>query len=85
MEKLLVWLFILSSTAVFAQDNRNSNNKDMNPHNNHDVPDEVRRSFHRDNPEAQNPQWNSSNGQWRSTYKDGNNKDVESYYDNNGL
>ena len=33
---------------------------------------------------TQNAQWNNTNGQWHGTYKDQKNRNVETYYNNNG-
>lgn len=86
MKKFLVGLFILSCTTLFAQDNRNDQNRNMDKDNkyNNGRPDEVRRSFERDYPNAQNPQWNNSNGQWHASFRDQNNKNIETHYDNYG-
>jgi hypothetical protein len=73
MKKILIGLFILSSTTLFAQNNRN-----------HQVPASVQNSFQKDYPNSQNPQWNNSNGQWHGTYKDKNNRNVETHYNPNG-
>jgi hypothetical protein len=73
MKKILIGLFILSSTTLFAQGNRDKN-----------VPTNVQHSFQQDYPKAQNPQWNNSNGQWHGTYKDQNNRNVETHYKSNG-
>jgi hypothetical protein len=86
MKKLLMGLLILSvTTTVFAQNDRNSRrNRNMNQSNNTTVPDPVRQSFQRDNPNVRDPQWSNTNGQWRGVYKDRDNKDVETYYENDG-
>ncbi len=86
MKKFLIGIFILSGTTLFAQDYRGDQKKNMYQDNrsNNGRPEEVRRSFDRDYPNAQNAQWNNSNGQWHASFRDQNNKNIETYYDYNG-
>jgi hypothetical protein len=74
MKKILIGIFILSCTTLFAQDHRDNN-----------VPTNVQHSFQKDNPNAQSTQWNTSNGQWHGTYKDRNNRNVETHYNTGGV
>ena len=88
MKKMLIGLLILSSTSLFAQNDRDDRNNDNNRHRDQDrnnrVPENVDRSFRQQYPNAQNTQWRNSNGQWVGRYKDENNRDVQTYYNSNG-
>ena len=95
MKKILIGIFILSSITLFAQDNGDNHDRNQNTNRNNDrndnrdnrnnqVPDKVQHSFQQDYPNAQNPQWNNSNGQWHGTYKDKDNRDVDAYYNGDG-
>ena len=81
MKKILIGLLIMSTSTVFAQDNRDNHNHQNRDNN---VPTPVQRSFQKDYPNVQNPQWNNTNGQWHGRYKDENNRDVESHYNGRG-
>jgi hypothetical protein len=85
----------LSSITLFAQDNgdkhdrnqntnRNNDRNDNSDNRNNQVPDKVQHSFQQDYPNAQNPQWNNSDGQWHGAYKDKDNRDVDAYYNGDG-
>jgi hypothetical protein len=53
----------------------------------HHVPEKIQRSFHRDYPEARDPQWSSSNGQWHAYFDDHSRYDrgeMVAYYDQYG-
>ena len=80
MKKILFGLLCMSSFSLFAQDNRENSNHQ----NRGNVPAPVQRSFQKDYPNVQNPQWNNSNGQWHGTYKDQNNRNVQSNYNTRG-
>ena len=73
MKKILIGIFILSSTTLFAQDHRDNN-----------APTNIQHSFQQDYPNAQSTQWNNSNGQWHGTFKDQNNRNVETHYNADG-
>ena len=59
-----------------ANENRNSRN--------YQAPENVQRSFQQDNPNTQNTHWENTNGQWHASYKDKDNRDVDTYYNGNG-
>ena len=82
MKKVLVGLFILSVTVLFAQDNQNRDNQNRNNRNN--LPPDIQRSFQKEYPHAQNARWNNTNGQWHGSYRDQHNRNVDTYYDRNG-
>jgi len=91
MKHILIGLFILSSTTLLAQDNRDNRHRNQNTNGNQhrddrntQVPENVQQSFQKDYPNAQNPEWNNTNGQWHGTYKDQNSRNVETYYYSNG-
>lgn len=87
MKKILIGLLVFSSSALFAQENRDNNNQtrdNQNRDHRENVPNNVQQGFQRDNPNAQNTQWNNTNGQWHGTYRDQNNRNVETYYNNEG-
>ena len=84
MKKILIGLFILCSASLFAQDNGDNHDRNQNTNRNNQVPDNVQHSFQQDNPNAQNPQWSNTNGQWHGSYKDQNNRNVDAYYNING-
>jgi hypothetical protein len=87
MKKILIGLFILSSATLFAQDNKDNRDRNQNPNRddrNNQVPEHVQRSFQQDNPNAQNPQWSNNNGQWHGSYKDQNDRNIDTYYNGNG-
>jgi hypothetical protein len=86
MKKLLICLLLISSVTTFAQ---NNDDHDRDRHEHHDddrnnVPDNVRNSFQRDNPDVKDAHWQNTNGRWHSTYRDRDNHDADSYYDNDG-
>lgn len=87
MKKILIGLLVFSSTALFAQENRDNNNQNRDNQNRdhrENVPTNVQQVFQRENPGAQNTQWSNTNGQWHGTYKDQNNRNVETYYSSDG-
>lgn len=72
---LLAMLFIAASNLVIAQDSRNN------------APPNVRQSFHRDFPAADNPRWSRSNGQWHANFDDRSSDDrgeMVAHYDQTG-
>jgi hypothetical protein len=71
MKKLFFSLLLLSSTAMYAQNDR-------------DVPPPVRQSFQRDYGDVRDTRWEQTNGQWHAHYRDNNNRDVDAYYDRDG-
>lgn len=91
MKKLLIGLFILSSVTLFAQDNKDEHDRDQNKNRsenrdsrNNQAPENVQRSFRQDNPNTQNTHWENTNGQWHATYRDKDNRDVDTYYNSGG-
>jgi hypothetical protein len=78
MKRILLGALLLSSASLFAQDDHRQDGD------NNRVPDNVQRSFQREYPNAQNPQWQNTNGQWHSTYRDKDNREAESYYNLDG-
>ncbi len=82
MKKIIMGILLLSSSSLFAQDNNNDHHR--NGDENNRVPENIQHSFTRDNPNAQNTQWQKTNGQWRSDYKDKDNRDATAYYRSNG-
>lgn len=82
MKKLLIGLLIFSSTAAFAQHSQDQNRNNQNNHRN--VPSKVQSTFQQDYPNAHNTQWKNANGEWHGTYKDENNRDVQTHYRSNG-
>ena len=53
----------------------------------HQAPETVRRSFQRDYPGAQDPQWTSTNGQWNANFTDHSSADrgeMVAHYDRSG-
>jgi hypothetical protein len=53
----------------------------------HHAPSAVKHAFHRDYPEAQDPQWSSSHGQWSADFNDRSPYDrgeMIAHYDQNG-
>jgi hypothetical protein len=53
----------------------------------HRAPASVRQSFQRDYPEARNPDWSSSNGQWSASFTDHSQYDrgeMVAHYDRSG-
>lgn len=75
-------ILLLSGTAMFAQNNKTT--RDRNQPSN-DAPATVLQSFHRDNPNVNNENWSQSNNQWRANYNDDQNRNVDLYYDRNGI
>jgi hypothetical protein len=85
MKRFLIYLLVLSSVTTSAQNNDNHDRKEHHDDNNRDnLPDNVRSSFQRDNPDVKDVHWQNSNGQWHSTYRDRDNHDADAYYDNDG-
>ncbi len=91
----LIGIFIFSSITLLAQDNGDNHHRNQNTSGNNDrndnrdnrnnqVPDKVQHSFQQDYPNAQNPQWNNTNGQWHGAYKDKDNRVVDAYYNGEG-
>jgi hypothetical protein len=53
----------------------------------HRVPETVQQSFHRDYPDAANPRWSQSNGQWHADFTDRSADDrgeMVAHYDRDG-
>ena len=72
-------LIILSSSLLYAQQNRNNNR------NQRQAPATVQQAWQRDHPNIGNPTWQMSNGQWHARYKDQvNNRNADTYYDSRG-
>lgn len=51
---------------------------------NEEPPTNIRRSFEKDNSNSRNTQWTKSSSNWHASYKDNNNRNVDTYYDRNG-
>jgi hypothetical protein len=70
----LVFFVLVVGSEVIAQDNRH-------------VPAEVQRSFHKDYPEASDPKWSCTNGQWHAAFNDHSQSDrgeMVANYDRSG-
>jgi hypothetical protein len=83
MKRIFFALLILSSSTVFAQQRHDDNHQE----NNNNVPAPVQQSFQKDNPQANNPQWQqdqNNNNRWHATYRDNNDRNTDSYYDQDG-
>ena len=77
MKKVLFFMVIFSAVAgrSIAQEGR------------HHAPTRVQRSFHRDFPEAGDPQWSEINGQWSADFTDHSQYDrgeMVAHYDRSG-
>lgn len=83
MKKTFLALLLLSSTAMFAQNGR-TNPADRSQPSNH-APAKIQQSFQKDNPNTNDARWSEGNNQWHANYKDNNNRNVDAYYDRNGL
>ena len=83
MKKTILSLLIIgSSLAVCAQDNNSmSNNSNYNAYSN--VPVNVRTSFQRDYPSANNVNWSQNNEWWHVTYVN-NGQAMNTYYNMKG-
>ncbi len=81
MKKTFLAFLLLSSTTMFAQNERNNSDRNQQSNN---PPAEVQNSFQKDNPNVNNTNWEQRNNQWHGNYKDNNNKNVDTYYDPNG-
>lgn len=82
MRNTFVGLMLLSSTAIFAQGGRA--NTDRNQPANH-APASVQQSFQRDNPGVGDARWSQSNHEWRANYRDNSRRNVDVYYDRDGV
>lgn len=84
MKKSILALILLSSSTLFAQNGRT--NRDRNQPSN-TAPSTVTASFHRDNPNISENEvnWSQSNNQWRANYKDMSSRNVDAYYDRDGI
>ncbi len=82
MKKTLFALMLLSSTVIFAQIGQNNNNRNQ-PANHAPAP--VQQSFQRENPDAKDARWSQSNREWRANYRDNNRRNVDVYYDRDGV
>ncbi len=82
MKKTLFALMLLSSTVIFAQIGQNNNNRNQ-PANRAPAP--VQQSFQRENPDAKDARWSQSNREWRANYRDNNRRNVDVYYDRDGV
>jgi hypothetical protein len=77
MKKAIFFTLILLTVAgqLIAQSSR------------HHAPAAVQQSFQKDYPEARNPQWSSTNGQWHASFTDHSQNDMGemvAHYDQNG-
>jgi hypothetical protein len=77
MKKVLFFTLISFAVAgpLIAQDNR------------HQAPATVQQSFQKDYPDARNPQWSSTNGQWSASFTDHSQQDqgeMVAHYDQSG-
>ena len=68
---------------IDAYYDQNGNKWDMKNDRN-DMPIPVRQSFQRDHPNADNARWTENNNQWHASYRDGMNRNIDAYYDQNG-
>jgi hypothetical protein len=77
MKKIILAIcFMSSTTLMFAQSRYNNRNR---------PPLEVQQSFEREYPNMNsNTRWSRDNNGWHATYRDGNNRDVNAYYDGRG-
>ena len=82
MKKIVLGLMLLSTSAIFAQIGQSNNNRNQ-PANRAPAP--VQQSFQRDNPEAKDARWSQSNHEWRANYRDNNKRNVDVYYDRDGV
>ncbi|HEV7620610.1 MAG TPA: hypothetical protein VGO09_02690 [Flavisolibacter sp.] len=89
MKKFVLALICLyCSSSLFAQDNRDNNNRNnQRTHNGNrnQAPTAVQQAWQRDHANDGTPTWQQSNGQWNATYQDRQtNKRINTYYDRSG-
>jgi hypothetical protein len=64
MKKIFFALFLLSSTAIFAQNNQYRNRR-------YQPPQPIQQSFQRDYPNVNDATWQrDNNGQWHAIYRE---------------
>jgi hypothetical protein len=75
MKKILAGLLLLSSISFAQTRDRDRSNQ---------PPADIRHSFDRDHASPANANWTRSSSNWHASFRDNNNRSVDSYYDRRG-
>jgi len=65
---------------MFAQIGGRDRNQPINR-----APASVQQSFHKDNPNTNDVRWSQTNHEWHANYMDNNKRNVDAYYDRDGV